>query len=522
VDNKLTRRKVILYLLDCAPKTAEEVAVQTDEPLETVFLQVEELVSENTCEKEDKNGVEQYTVKKDVYTLAQLVKEFLESGEENEKSNFITSQYYFDGVNSQLVDYILERFHLDSIVQTDEDREALERILLVSPSALHFALHGDKTLSDQLWSDLNQLNLSNSDRARFMEIHYSQFLTNLLERLISDTRNPAYGFLYAKLQLRAARITIQVSLATLQGKYVEKGGGGLFSLAKAVGNLRAGQIVYPVNFMSFSDDGIAFMHLGEFQAALNSFDQALVGIPASIPKAILLNNKGLAFLRFKQYQKAIECFEEGIKLDPSSQIPQLRMNKQLAQDYLAYATDTDKLTQPTQIRFVRYQPVPFEETRFYEFKEVGGVNPVSSIGNTSDEYAVAFLNSKGGRIFWGIRDSDRIIVGLILDEKKRNEIRRKVSEKLGAIRPPISVTRWQLEFHEIHDLQGAAIPDLWIVELVISPPQEKENEIFYTGSGELFVKTPGGKKKLLGPEVTEFIRHRLSLQSITEQLRDEE
>ena len=256
--------------------------------------------------------------------------------------------------------------------------------------------------------------------------------------------------------------------------------------------------------MDFSDYGLALLHLGEFQAALNDFDKALDKVQDSTQKAIVLNNKGLAFLTFQQYHKAIECFKEGIAFDAGDEISELRENKQLAEEYLARATNADNLTESTQVRFVHDLPVPFEETRFYEFKEVKGRNPVSSIEDTSDIYAVAFLNREGGRLFWGVRNSDRITVGVKLDEQTRNEIRVKVSEKLGAIRPPVSVKDWQLEFHNVYDLQGGTLDDLWVVELLVSPPQR--GDIFYTGRGELHVKTEGGKKKLLGPEVTEFIR----------------
>ena len=64
--------------------------------------------------------------------------------------------------------------------------------------------------------------------------------------------------------------------------------------------------------MVFSDNGIALMHLEEFQDAHEHFDKALVAVQDPIEKAKVLNNKGLAFLRSKQYQKAIECFDEGI------------------------------------------------------------------------------------------------------------------------------------------------------------------------------------------------------------------
>ena len=78
---------------------------------------------------------------------------------------------------------------------------------------------------------------------------------------------------------------------------------------------------------------------------------------------------------------------------------------------------------------------------------------------------------------------------------------------MGAILPPISVENWQLEFHNVYNFQGEIVADLWVVELVVPPPRERD--VFYTGGRELFVKTEGGKKKLQGPEITEFIRERL-------------
>ena len=117
-----------------------------------------------------------------------------------------------------------------------------------------------------------------------------------------------------------------------------------------------------------------------------------------------------------------------------------------------------------------------------------------------------FLNSEGGRIFWGIRDRDRITVGVKLDDRQRDDVRTQVSAKLSSVQPAISVEDWQLELHQIHNLHGETVEDLWVVELLVPPPQEKD--IFYTNSGELFVKTEGGKQKLLGPQGTEFIRSR--------------
>ena len=103
--------------------------------------------------------------------------------------------------------------------------------------------------------------------------------------------------------------------------------------------------------MAFSDQGLAFLHLGDFQTALENFDKALGGVEDSRDKAIVLNNKGLAFLRSKQYQKAIQCFEEGIALDSEGEIATLRENKRVAEEHLTKAADAHNFSLPTQALF---------------------------------------------------------------------------------------------------------------------------------------------------------------------------
>lgn len=513
VMDNLIRKKIILHLLDCTPKPANEIVNEISESLATVENQLSALVSENICEKINRDEFNQYVVKKDIETFARLVKTFLSGEKEHDEETrrFITSEYYFARIDCALVDYVLKRFYLDLGHQVDDEKETIRRVLLASPSALLFALHEDTTQFHESWTHRNQLNPSAEDRKLIIGIVRSRFMTPLLEMLIADVRDSTYGSLHDKLQIRMIKTSIQVSLATPHEKYIEAIGGGITGFCRVEEDLkeslRPGQWVTFVNPMDFSDYGLALLNLEEFQRALDSFDEAFNAVQDPIQKATVLNNKGITFLRFKQYQQAIECFEEGVAFDWEGEISELRENKQIAKAYLARATDADNLTEPIQIRFIQDQPVPFEETRLYEFKEVKGRNPAGSITNTADEYAVAFLNGEGGRVFWGVRDSDRIAIGGTLGERQRDEVRRKVSEKLGSIDPPITVENWQLEFHQVYDSQGEVVEDLWVIELLVPP--SKERNVFYTNSGELFVKTDGGKQKLLGPQITEFIRGRL-------------
>ncbi len=171
--------------------------------------------------------------------------------------------------------------------------------------------------------------------------------------------------------------------------------------------------------------------------------------------------------------------------------------------YLHVATSTRDLDRTHRMLFVLNEPVQIEETRHYEFKEVKGIRPVDAIKNTADEYVVAFLNSEGGRIYWGIRNSDRTVVGVQLTLQERDEVRRVVTEKLNAIRPAIDPTSYRVEMHQVYE-GSTAVPDLCVVEIIV--PRVFDSGPYFTGSNEMFVKTDGGKKKLSGPEQFDWYR----------------
>jgi len=152
-------------------------------------------------------------------------------------------------------------------------------------------------------------------------------------------------------------------------------------------------------------------------------------------------------------------------------------------------------------RFVLGQRMRIEENRYYEFKEVKGTNPVRAIGAVVDQYAVAFLNVGDhgiGRIYWGVRDTDRIVVGVKLSFGERDEIRRLVTEKLHQIQPPVAPSAYEVKIHPVHD-SGGVVPDLFIVEVKI--PSSPSDILYGTGKDEVYVKTDAGKKRLTPLEI---------------------
>ena len=144
--------------------------------------------------------------------------------------------------------------------------------------------------------------------------------------------------------------------------------------------------------------------------------------------------------------------------------------------FLRIATGFDDLAAGSVRNLVFGMPLEIEETREYEFKDVTSNRPFDTIANTADEYAVAFLNSEGGRIFSGVRDNDRVVVGIKLAFDERDRLRRTVTNKLGAIRPAIDPTAYRLELHSVEHPDG--VSDLVVVELVV-PTGQSEHAILY-------------------------------------------
>lgn len=148
------------------------------------------------------------------------------------------------------------------------------------------------------------------------------------------------------------------------------------------------------------------------------------------------------------------------------------------------------------------------EKRNVEFKEIKGNNPCNSIIDNAEIYTNAFLNSKTsgiGVIKWGITD-DGIIKGVRLSKKDRDIIGRKISERIGQMKPYVSTEGIQITFEEVV-CNDEIIKDLYVVE--ISVESVVSNILFSTSKNEIYIKTDGGKRKLNSFEIQQELQRRL-------------
>lgn len=149
--------------------------------------------------------------------------------------------------------------------------------------------------------------------------------------------------------------------------------------------------------------------------------------------------------------------------------------------------------------FILGEQVDLEESMTCEFKEVKSQPPVQAIGRIIDEYVVAFLNAKGGSLYWGIRD-DRRVVGVQLNDKMRDEMLQVAGQKIAAIAPPVAADLYDLPFHQvIRPEDRCAVEETFVVE--VSVRATGAQTLYLTGSGEAYRKTLGGTQKLSGAQL---------------------
>lgn len=148
---------------------------------------------------------------------------------------------------------------------------------------------------------------------------------------------------------------------------------------------------------------------------------------------------------------------------------------------------------------------PLGEEKAVELKEIRGNNACDSIVANAEIYVNAYLNSclpDTGRIFWGVSDR-RIVTGVRLSYQEKDRIQRRVSECLSQAEPFIDPDWYRIDFNPTADAAGRVQPDVYVVEIRVFP--HRTNRLYATSKGDVYVKTPGGRKKLTSLQVQELV-----------------
>lgn len=233
--------------------------------------------------------------------------------------------------------------------------------------------------------------------------------------------------------------------------------------------------------------------LSNLSSEASMFLLSIFEVIAKTNQVILLNHTNYNYTKnLKEYSVKVVK-----KLTYSGSVIRKISYNYYSEDFIVapLANNTEK-TEVT-FQYVKNKLLDKEENRYFEFKEVKGNNPVNSIISIIDQYVVAFLNDtkvKKGQIIWGITDIDGKVVGVNLDSKQRDKLRREISEKLSKISPTIPQSSYEVNIINVVDNDNNLVENLFVVEVSIN--YLKSNFLYSTASGEIYIKTDGGKKKL--------------------------
>ncbi|TVP60727.1 MAG: hypothetical protein EA343_16575 [Nodularia sp. (in: Bacteria)] len=188
-----------------------------------------------------------------------------------------------------------------------------------------------------------------------------------------------------------------------------------------------------------------------------------------------------------------------------------------------------------QIEFILLETFDREEGKYVEFKTIESTKPVHKIVDYAEEYIIGFLNAAvEGNLYLGINDLGKI-VGITIDRSQRDEIQKRITDKLTNIDPVIPPSCYDVYIHFVNDAEDKQSDSLCIVQIHVS--QIEEDYLYKASNGTYWLyETKGGSNYLkkasscikLNPEqIAQEIKYRnqkhlrKKLQDINEKLAKE-
>lgn len=299
-------KKILISLLDASSKTPEEISKDANECVETVMLSLQNLKAQNLL---DEGKSRTYHLVKEPTAFIDLARQFL--GGENE-TEFFLSTYVDEMINPSLISYCEQRFRLEL---SPQNKEALLRLLKISPSALREILFGPVEMYRATDEHLKKLNLPEVKRNKIKKNQANDFIGTLLRKLVVDLEKPSSKGILKKREIKGWRTQVTVDLAKLDGLYLSVKADGVIMILPATGKIERGHLVSVTDYDLFINIGLVLTILGKQKEAIECYDRAIIHLsdPAKLKAA--WNNKGLSLAVLKKYDEAMKCYDHAIEID---------------------------------------------------------------------------------------------------------------------------------------------------------------------------------------------------------------
>ena len=331
-----SRRQILESFLKKDKLTIDEITRELKESRVDIQATVDDLVQQNLLTSYY-DGEQKFMIKRGLETFLAVSNEFKQN-----VSTFMKSAYLQSSITNELMNFIIHRF---VIAPPKKQIKSIEKLIVISPSALEYCLRSADVPAQDLHAQFNDKN----------SIVNKSKIADLISRLCILTlgdmgqRKGVLGLQHT----RAIEANIHLKLATMNDLYLDVGAKYTRIVARAAGPIRLGeavQITHPDGFIYVSnlqrnlgqtklaiktlkdllsnyenDDGdwkkAAYVRLGLFSTELNKFEDAkffLLKATSLYPEVIEgWLNLGNLYLAMGSILEAEKIFSKALKKNPS-------------------------------------------------------------------------------------------------------------------------------------------------------------------------------------------------------------
>ena len=282
----------------------------------------------------EKEGILKSNEEATQYDLIRSIEAFVKISNYVLSSNyrflFLLSKYAIDLINKDLVKYVANRYYVEL---SEEQTENLRVLLSISPSCLLEALFSNTDKFQNQKMHIKQLNLTEEQSKKFGEMATNQIFESFVELMLLDLKSPESTNIMKEKKIRGFKISIEVKIANLEKLIAGISSDSVIMLAKASGEIKAGQLISASNPDYFLESSLVLANLGLLEKAIEDVEIAISKLTDPDKLKIAWNNKGVFLRRMNKPEDAILCFDNALNIDPNFEIA--KKNREECREKLA-------------------------------------------------------------------------------------------------------------------------------------------------------------------------------------------
>ena len=283
------RKQILEILLKKEKLTINEITSELKEQQTDIQTTIDVLVEQNLLAI-DSNGNEKFMIKQGLETFLAIYNEF-----KNDVSVFMESSYLRLSITSELMNFIITRFDIDSSQQLIN---IIKKLIVISPSALEYCL---KTSDVPIQKSCDQVK---PKTAQINNLNISHLATQLCILTLSDMLQRK--IVYDLENIKAIQTKINLKFATIDNLYLSINTKSIIMLMRASGPIAKGDVVVPTSPNGFVEMSLLYHSLGETKLAAQMLQEVLLNNNTDDEdwKKPAYINLGLFYTELKKFEDA--------------------------------------------------------------------------------------------------------------------------------------------------------------------------------------------------------------------------